>query len=293
MAVDLAAIRRKVEELNGRRSSSVQLWKPEPGKHIIRGMPWRSIKEGMPFAELQFYYLGDNRRFLAPKQFGKPDPVADLIRKLYSSGSPDDRVIAKKLHPKLTAYMPILDRGHEDKGVQVWGFNKFIYQRLLGFFTDDQTTGGVDFLDPNEGFDMKVEIKPSGKKFNNRDVMDITVDLLVRKTTKLHDNPETMKKLLEGAPANMDEAYEQKSFEEINNILNTWLSTGSAAEEDDGSSRGPATVDAIDTLVKEVKTATKPEVPKAEAKRGKKADIDEPAAKKQTLDEAFAELSDD
>ena len=131
MAVDLEAIRRRVQELSGqRRTSSVQLWKPEKGEYKVRALPWKSTPDGMPFIERKFYYLGENPRFLAPSQFGKPDPVNDLIRKLYSTKNPDDRELAKKLQPKMTAYMAIVVRGQEDKGIQVWGFNKFIYQRV-------------------------------------------------------------------------------------------------------------------------------------------------------------------
>ena len=122
MAVDLEAIRKRVQELSGqRRTSSVQLWKPAPGEYKVRALPWKSsqLVDGMPFIERRFYYLGDMPRIVAPP-VGAPDPINALIRKLYSTRDSNDREMAKKLQPKMTAYMPIVERGAEDKNVQVW-----------------------------------------------------------------------------------------------------------------------------------------------------------------------------
>src|ERR1700676_4774567 len=105
------------------------MWKPEPGEHKVRGLPNKFAQDGMPLIERWFYFIGENRGFLAPKQFGKPDPVNEFIRSLYQSGKKEDREVAKKLQPKMYAYMPIIVRGQEDKGVQIWKFSKNVYQR--------------------------------------------------------------------------------------------------------------------------------------------------------------------
>jgi hypothetical protein len=301
MAVDLEAIRKRVQELNGqRRNSSVQLWKPGAGKYNVRGVPWKAgTAEGIPFVERRFYYIGNNPGILAPFQFNKPDPINDLIRKLYSSGKPDDRLLAKKLGSKMRAYLPVIVRGQEDKGVQVWSFGKMVYQRLLDFYTNtDVNPDLIDWLDPLEGLDLIVTIAQApGKQF-----MDTTVDL-GRKQTKLHGDPEQMKKWVDGVP-NIDDMYRQKSPQEIEKILNDWLAGGGAEDDSngngsDGSSRGEKPKDALDQLVDEVKAEVKSPAkaePKAEAKgkRGKKdVDVDDqPSAKKQSLDEAFEELMD-
>ena len=297
MAIDLEAIRKRVMELSGQgKNSRVQLWKPTPGQHKIRGVPWKNTVDGMPFRELRFYYIGEQPRILAPSQFGKPDPVNDLIRKLYSSGKADDRILAKKLQPKMRAYMAVIVRGQEDKGVQVWSFNPFIYQRLLTFFTSEDIG---DFLDPNDGFDLDVTITQSKKVFNGKAVMDTVVDA-ARKSTKLSNDPAQAQKWLDGVP-NIDDMYTQKTTAEIEKILNDWLAGGAGADDgSDGASRGDKPKDALDQLVDEVKAEVKPakaEEPKQErVKKAKKADIDDdepPPAKKQTLDEAFEDLQND
>lgn len=299
MAVDLEAIRRRVQELSGnRKNSSVQLWKPDMGEHKVRGLPWKDAPDGMPFLERWFYYIGNGPGILAPHQFGKPDPINDLIRKLYSTGKPDDRLLAKKLQPKMRAYMPIIVRGQEDKGVQVWAFGKPIYQRLLGFFTEEDVG---DILDPNEGYDLKVNITHTpGKMFNGKPSLDTTVD--VRKPSKLSNDPTQVKQWLESVP-NLDDVYKLKSVQEIETLLNNWLNGGDASSpEDDGTSKGSsAGVDELDKLEKELKSETKvepsPESKTERAKPSKKsvvADLDdEPPVAKKSLDDAFNELMED
>jgi hypothetical protein len=277
MAIDLEAIKRRVAELSGvKKTSSVQLWKPGLGEHKVRCLPWKNSPDGQPFAERWFYYIGENAGILAPNQFGKPDPINDLIRKLYSSGKPDDRVLAKKLQPKMRCYAPVIVRGEEDKGVQVWAFGKLVYQRMLGFFLDEEVG---DILSPTEGFDLKVSItKQSGKQFN-----DTTVDP-ARRPTKLHEDSKQVESWLNSIP-NLDDMYRLKSTQEIETVLNNWLSGGST--DDAPTTRGPAPKsDALDDLVAEVKSSAPDK-----AKKTKKSE-DEPA-KKQSLDDAFADLMGD
>jgi len=280
MAIDLEAIRKRVSELSGiKKTSSVQMWKPKIGEHKIRCLPWKNSAEGQPFMERWFYYIGDNTGILAPNQFGKPDPINDLIRKLYSSGKPDDRILAKKLQPKMRCYAPVVVRGQEDQGVMVWSFGKIVYQRMLGFFLDEEVG---DVLDPNEGFDLKVTLSQApGKQF-----MDTMVDPS-RRPSKLHDDASVSKKWLDSVP-NIDDMYRLKSTQEIETILNNWLNGGAPADPSPGTTRGPAPTDELDSLAAELKTEKKAPPKKAESSSEKTT-----STKKQSLDEAFADLMDD
>lgn len=301
MAVNLDAIRKRMAELNGgSKTSSVQLWKPEPGEYKVRCLPWKNQKNGEPFEERWFYYIG-NQSILTPKQFGKPDSVDDLIRKLFGSGKPDDREMAKALYPRMKAYTPILLRGAEDKGILVWSFNKLVYQRLLSFFVDEELN--ADILDPIAGFDLKVKVVKSAKKFNGRDVFDFTIDP-VRNPSKLHEDPKQLQAYLEAVP-NLGDLYREKTKEEIDSIVNTWLSGGESPSGDNGTPRGaPPAKDALDELVHEVRSAAKA-APKV-AEPAKKAPARKPApdpvieedkqeepVKKQSLDDAFDSLMTD
>lgn len=281
MAIDLEAIKKRVAELSGvKKTSSVQMWKPGLGEHKVRCLPWKNSPDGQPFAERWFYYIGENAGILAPNQFGKPDPINDLIRKLYSSGKPDDRILAKKLAPKMRCYAPVIVRGEEDKGVLVWSFGKQVYQRMLGFFLDEEVG---DILSPTEGFDLKVTItKAQGKQFN-----DTMVDP-ARRPTKLHEDSATSQRWLESIP-NIDDMYRLKTTSEIEAVLNNWLNGGGSepVQHDGGSTRGPAPVDELDNLVSEVKSSDSKPVEK-KAAPAKKTEV-----KKQSLDDAFAELMDE
>ena len=281
MAIDLEAIRKRVAELSGvKKTSSIQLWKPSLGEHKVRCLPWKNSPDGQPFAERWFYYIGENAGILAPNQFGKPDPINDLIRKLYSSGKPDDRVLAKKLQPKMRCYAPVVVRGEEDKGVQVWAFGKLVYQRMLGFFLDEEVG---DILSPTEGFDLKVSItKQPGKQFN-----DTTVDP-ARRPSKLHEDSKQVESWLNSIP-NLDDMYRLKSTQEIEAVLNNWLNGGTTEDTSTlSTSRGPTPVDALDDLVAEVK-ANAPE----KTKKKKSDDETSTSTKKQSLDDAFADLMGD
>jgi hypothetical protein len=282
MAIDLEAIKRRVAELSGvKKTSSVQMWKPGLGEYKIRCLPWKNAGEGQPFMERWFYYIGENAGLLAPNQFGKPDPINDLIRKLYSSGKPDDRTLAKKLAPKMRCYAPVIVRGEEDKGVQVWAFGKIVYQRMLGFFLDEEVG---DILDPSQGFDLKVTIsKAQGKQFN-----DTMVDP-ARRPSKLHEDQKVASGWLEAIP-NLDDMYRLKSTQEIEAVLNNWLNGGVPDEPSSVEvTRGPAPPDALADLVAEVKGSPEKVVA---AKKPKKAD-DEEQPKKKSLDDAFADLMSD
>ena len=83
--------------------------------------------------------------------------------------------------------------------------------------------------------------------------------------------------------------FRSKSTQEIETVLNNWLNGGSTEEATTsvGTSRGPTSSDALDDLVAEVKGSA-PEKPK---KPSKKSDDDAP--KKQSLDDAFADLMED
>ena len=301
MSVDLDAIRRRVQELTGQRKNSlIQLWKPEVGEYRVRGLPNKFASDGLPIVERHFYYIGNNRGIVAPFQFGKPDPINDLIRKLYSSGKPEDRLLAKKLRPNMSAFLPVIVRGQEDKGVQVWKLNRFTYQRVLSFFTDED---GGDILNPNDGFDMKVTLINSAKKVDGKSFLEATVD--IRRPSKLSEDPELVKKWIDAVP-NIDDIYKQQTAAEIEVILNNWLSTGNKADEQpvgsDGSSRGSEKADVLDQLADDLKTKPvekkedKP-VKKSVAKKALPAlDEEEPVAtttgstSKKALDDAFAEL---
>ena len=55
MALDLDAIRRKLNNLQSQTGKQNNLWKPEPGKNQVRIVPYQHNKEN-PFLEMYFHY---------------------------------------------------------------------------------------------------------------------------------------------------------------------------------------------------------------------------------------------
>lgn len=288
MAFDLEAIRAKVRQLNGERpafKSNATWWKPELGEHRVRLLPWKNTKDGLPFIEFSFYYLEKGKPgIIAPVQFGKPDPINDFIRKLWATKKPEDIEIAKKLRAKTTTYAPVIIRGDAKEEVLVWRFNYAIQSKLLGYWYDDDYG---DILDVDNGFDIKVKVVKSAKKFEGRDVLDTSADAAPR-ASKLSNDPAQVKKWLDAVPDlyAMD-MFKPKSPQEIEDALHSWLDSGSATAEGTAGA-APTPVDEVAKLTEEIKqpVVQKPVV-KAPASR---KPVEEVVVEKKSLDDAFAEL---
>ncbi len=234
MAIDLDAIRNKLNQLSGNNSRRNTMWRPQEGEeHTVRLLSFPD-NDGQPFQERWFYYnIGNNPGLLAPYQFGQPDPIQELINKLRDDGSKESYELAKKLYPKMRSYAPVVVRGEEDKGVRLWSFGKTVYQSLLNIMLDEDYG---DITDPLEGRDVKVVCtKPPGR-------MWATTEVRPRgKGSKLADKTQTSKEWLEAIP-NLDEMYTCKTYEELEKIVNDWLNGDEASDSDDlGTTRGTET----------------------------------------------------
>ena len=226
MAVDFDAIRKKLERLSGNNKNRSSSWRPIEGEeHTVRLISFPD-NEGQPFKELWFYYnIGKERGLLTPHQFGNPDPIQELINKLREEGSKESYELAKKLYPKMRTYAPVIVRGEEDKGVQIWGFGKMVYQALLGLMLDEDYG---DITDPLEGRDIKVVCsKQPGKKWAMTEVRPRG------KQSNLSENSSNAKEWLSNIP-NIDDLFECKTYDELSKIINDWLGEGES-ESDSGN----------------------------------------------------------
>ena len=226
MAVDFDAIRAKLARLSGANTNRNITWKPTEGEeHTVRLISFPD-NDGQPFKEIQWYYnIPGARGLVAPFQFGKKDPVQELITKLREEGSKESYEMAKKLYPSMRTYAAVVVRGQEDEGVKIWSFGKTVYQKLLSIMLDEDYG---DITDPLEGRDIKVVCtKPPGKKYAMTDVMPRG------KSTKLSTNSKTSKDWLGNIP-NVEDLYTLKSYDEISGILERWIN----GDEETVSSEG-------------------------------------------------------
>jgi len=163
MALDMSKIKSRLEALKTTNGKSAHLWKPQ-GKSVIRIVPYKFNPEN-PFIELLFHYGINNKTYLSPASFNRPDPIVEFANKLKSTGDKESWKEGRKLEPKMRTYVPILVRGEEDQGVKFWGMGKTVYQEILGIIADPDYG---DITDPKTGRDILVEFKSAeetGKSF--------------------------------------------------------------------------------------------------------------------------------
>ena len=84
-------------------------------------MPYKHQPDN-PFIELFFHYQINNRTYLSPKSFGRPDPIVEFAEKLTRSGDKDDYRMGRSLMPKMRTFVPVIVRGEEAEGVRFLGF---------------------------------------------------------------------------------------------------------------------------------------------------------------------------
>tara|TARA_B100001029_G_C15003745_1_gene419763 strand:+ start:423 stop:1208 length:786 start_codon:yes stop_codon:yes gene_type:complete len=232
MAIDLAAIRKKLGQLNGQNSKKNAMWRPEEGSETTIRLLAYPNNDGQPFKELMFYYnIGNNPGLLAPYQFDKPDPIQELITKLRDEGTKESYELAKKLYPKMRCYAPVIVRGEEEKGVRLWAFGKTVYQTLLNYMLDEDYG---DITDPIEGRDVRVSCtKNPGQQWATTDVRPRGKD------SPLSEDSSKSKKWLDNIP-DVNDLFELKSYEDLENIVNTWLNDDEE-EEKKSTFRGGST----------------------------------------------------
>ncbi len=257
MAIDLDAIRNKLNQLSGQNSRRNTNWRPQEGEESNVRILSFPDNDGQPFKERWFYYnIGNNPGLLAPYQFGKPDPIQELITKLRDDASKESYELAKKLYPKMRCYAPVVVRGEEEKGVRIWAFGKTVYQSLLNIMLDEDYG---DITDPNAGRDVKVVCtKPPGR-------MWATTEVRPRgKQSPLSEDASKAKDWLGSIPS-LDDMFTLKSYEELEKLVNDWLNGDSDDNNAGHTTRGGS----------EVQDTT---------------DASANTAKYRSLDEAFADL---
>lgn len=307
MKINLDKIKAKIAQLNGegksQDNSKVQLWKPGVGDYVIRCLHWPSgvCREGEVFQELWFYYnISQKGGLLAPDQYGKPDPIKELRMKLFQSGNPSDKELAKKLFPKMRSYIPVVVLSGPDANpekVQVWTFGSQIYQKLLGYFMNEKIG---DYFDPKSGFNLNVKVS----KQKNKTFFDTEVELdALGGRCPVAETDEKIKELLDKIP-DINGMFTLKDYDTIQKELNAYLNgnadvdtkSDSSGVEKGNDNDSKNSLDDLDELVEDVKKdkveKKKSSPPPAKEKKPAKAkENDEKAS--DDLDAAFEDLMSD
>ena len=215
MALDINAIRGRLNKLQNTQRKSDSLWKPTPGKHQVRIVPYQFEKDN-PFIELYFHYNINNKTYLSPQSFGRPDPIVEFADKLKRMGDKEDWKAAKQMEPKLRTFVPVLVRGQEGEGVKFWGFGKTVYQEILGYIADPDYG---DITDPTSGRDITIEYQSAEEAGTSYPVTTIRVK---PKQTPLTENADNVQKFLE-SQTEITDLYSELSYDELKSVLEGWL----------------------------------------------------------------------
>ncbi len=216
MGVNIDLIKQRLEKMKKNSNQSNSLWKPTLEEQTIRLVPYKFNPENN-FIELFFHYGIQSRGFLSPISFGRPDPFVEFSEKLKMTGDNEKWKIARKIEPKLRTFAPVVVRGKEKEGVKFWGFGKTVYTELLTYFANSEYG---DLSDPLTGTDITVhQTKDDGRDFP-------TTHLILKRAVSPLTEDMALAKTISDSQKDITEIYEEKSYEEIKDILQTWMKAG-------------------------------------------------------------------
>ena len=222
--MDISLALKRFSSLQNNTKKSDSIFKPANGKSQVRIVPYKFNKD-IPFIELYFHYNINNKTYLSPMSFGRPDPIVEFAEKLKRTGDTDDWKAGKKMEPKLRTFVPVIVRGKESEGVKFWGFGKTVYQDILGYIADPDYG---DITDPNTGRDIVLEVMSAEESNASYPTTTIRVKPAV---SKLADSPETIQQLLDGQKE-ITELYSELSYAELKSVLENWLNPSAAVNDE-------------------------------------------------------------
>ena len=222
--MDINSIRKRLNQLQTTNNRTSNLWKPQPGKQVIRVLPYKHNKDN-PFIELFFHFGLNNKTYLSPITYGRPDPIEEFAQKLKTSGNREEYQMARKLEAKMRTFAPVIVRGEETQGVRFWGFGKTVYQELLSIIADPDYG---DITDSVNGRDVAVEFKTAeetGKSFPSTSIR------VKPNQTPITEDASVLESINE-SQKNITEIYTERSYDELTQALDSYLNGDSSNEEE-------------------------------------------------------------
>lgn len=210
MAYNLDAIKNQINKFqNGgktpkKKSTGPKLpfFKPELGDNHIRFVPFKT-PDGQPFYQVAYYsselLVGDGWRQVAPYQYGEEDPIFDLLSELSQKRQPTEVFkLMNQLRGRESFYAPVLVRGQEDKGVQVWEMNSKRVKEVYAILAHPDYMD-EDLFHPETGRDFVLKVEETDREFKGHAVKAYTISER-KKASKLASTAPARKEILEGVP---------------------------------------------------------------------------------------------
>lgn len=224
MAIDLSKIKSRLNSLTNTNQKSSLLWKPKPGKQTIRIVPYK-YQPDTPFIELKFHFGINNKTYLSPDSFNRPDPIVEFSNRLKKTGSKEDWMMGRKMEPKMRTYAPVIVRGEEHEGVKFWGFGKQVYQEILSIMADPDYG---DITDLASGRDIVVEFRTaedSGKNFP-----ETSIRVKPNSTPAVDPKDTDMIEAIKNQTDILD-LFPEPKYNDLKEVMNAWLHPEEAAPE--------------------------------------------------------------
>lgn len=218
MALNLDAIKAKLNQLNKTDDKKSNIWKPEAGKTRVRIVPYVHRKEN-PFLELYFHYDLGKKTMLSPITFGNADPIVEFAEKLKKTGDKEDWLMGRKIEPKMRTYVPVIIRGKESEGVKFWGFGKTIYTELLSIIADADYG---DITDLMNGRDIDVEFTPA----EGAGTYPKTAIRVKPNTQPATEDKEVAQKIMN--QPQITDLFPEPSYDELEQALAEWMNPENA-----------------------------------------------------------------
>ena len=223
MALNLDQIRNRLNSLQTTTSRTNNMYKPQPGKQVVRVVPYKHNKDN-PFIELFFHYnLGNNKTYLSPLSFGRPDPVQEFADKLKSTGNKDEWIQGKRLEPKMRTFAPVVVRGKESEGVKFWGFGKTVYQELLGVIADPDYG---DITDATNGRDIGIDRQTPAEAGNQYGKTTVRVK---PNMTPITEDANLLQSIFDNQ-SDLTELYNEPTYDELKEVLQNFLNPSEETE---------------------------------------------------------------
>ena len=221
-------------------------WTPDIGEHTVYLLPWTDQEMEEPFKFVWLYYnlggaMTEDGRLLkkAPKdekvryvkapltlrQYGKTDPVQEMIDSLHESGDESDKELAKKLYATQVAMVPIIVKGEEELGVRIWKItSKTAYEQLTNHYCKFEEIGFLN--DPQNARWVNITVlEEPGKPFPlNKKISQVTPSF---KNSPLSEDSEEITKWVENIP-DIDEAmkWQKHDYDSLSKLLEAWSKGG-------------------------------------------------------------------
>ena len=225
MTYNVDAIKRKIQELTvpdrKKTGDAVRLtwFKPGMGPNEIRFLPYDD-GHGQPFQAVGYYNSKQlyERRIVAPVQYGRADPISDLMTELRKERQDDATwQLMKELRVKESYYAPVLVRGQEDKGVQIWELGSTVLKKVYSVLAHPDYVD-ENMFHPTEGYDFTVTCTDSGKTttFNGKVYTVKDYDVTPRRKPSVLDKDESVRNEIVAAVPNLSEHFGQFVMKEEN-----------------------------------------------------------------------------